>query len=82
MWLVLYLILDEPMPYMIVSLRHLRKARKVSVEVMLLYVGNAEGYKYQRHDLREEVSLSIEVVTLIPPEGMYFSQVRTLLDDL
>ena len=69
MWLILHPIPDKLMPYMVVSLRHLRKARKVSVEVMPLHIGNAEGYKHWRHVLRKEASLSMEVVTLVPPKG-------------
>ena len=73
---------DEPTLYVVVSPRHLGKARKVSVEVVPLYVSDAEGYKYRRHVLREEVSLSVKVVTLVPPKGTCPSQVRTLSDDL
>ena len=46
MRLVLYPIPDKPMLYVVVSLRHLRKAGKVSVEVMPMHVSNTEGYKY------------------------------------
>jgi hypothetical protein len=82
MWLVLYLIPDEPTPYVVISPRHLGKAGKVSVEVMPLHVSDAEDYKYRRHILREEASLSVEVVTLVPPKGTCPGQVRTLSDDL
>jgi hypothetical protein len=82
MWLVLYSIPDEFTPYMVISLGHLRKTRKVSMKVMPLHIGNTEGYKYWRHILREEASLSMEVVTLIPPKGTCSSQIRTLSDNL
>ena len=82
MRLVLYPIPDEPTPYVVVGPRHLRKAGKVSVEVVPLHVGNAEGYEYRRHVLREEASLSMEVVALVPPKGTCPGQVRTLSDDL
>jgi hypothetical protein len=82
MWLVLYPIPDKFIPYMVISLKYLRKARKVFVEVMLLHIGNTEGYKYWRHILREEASLSIEVVTLASLKGTCSSQVRILSKDL
>ena len=81
-WLVLYLIPDELTLNIVISLRHLGKARKVSVEVVPLHVGDAEGYKYWRHVPREEAGLSVEVVTLVPPKGMCSGQVRILSDDL
>jgi hypothetical protein len=39
MWLVLHPIPDELMPYVVVSLRHLRKARKVPVKVIVTNLG-------------------------------------------
>jgi hypothetical protein len=62
-------------PYVVVSLRHLRKARKVSVKVMPLYIGSTKGYEDQRHVLGEESGLSIEVTSLISPKGTCSGQI-------
>jgi hypothetical protein len=67
---------------MVISLRYLGKAGKVSVEVMPLYVSNAKGYKYWKHVLKKKVSLSMKVVTLVPLKEICSSQVRILLNNL
>jgi hypothetical protein len=75
MWLVLHPIPDELTPYVVVSLRHLRKAGKVPVKVMPLHISSTKGYEDRRHVLREEVGLSMEVTTLIPPKGTCSGQI-------
>jgi hypothetical protein len=82
MWLVLYPIPDELTPYMVVSLRYLRKVGKVSVEVMPLHISHTKSYEYWRHILREEVSLSVKITTLVSLKGVCSSQITTLLDNL
>ena len=82
MRLVLHPIPDELTPNMVVSLGHLRKAGKVSVEVVPLHIGHTKGYEYRRHIPREEASLSMEMTTLVPPKGTCSRQTRTLPDDL
>jgi hypothetical protein len=71
MWLVLHPIPDELTLYGVISLKHLGKARKVSVKVMLLHIGCTKSYEDRRHVLGEEAGLSMEVTTLIPPKGVY-----------
>ena len=68
-WLVLHLIPDELTPHGVISLKHLGKARKVSVKVMPLHIGSTKSYEDRRHVLGEEAGLSMEVTTLIPPKG-------------
>jgi hypothetical protein len=70
------------MPHSIISPRHLRPTRKVSVKVLPLHVGSAKGYKDRRHILRKETGLGVKVTTLIPPEWMCPYESRTLPDDL
>ena len=82
MWLVLYPIPDELTLYMVVSLRYLGKAGKVSVEVMPLHISYTKSYEYWRHILREEASLSMKMTTLVPLKGACSSQIRTLSDNL
>ena len=82
MRLVLHPIPDELTPNMVVSLGHLRKAGKVSVEVVPLHIGHTKGYEYRRHILREEASLSMKMTTLVPLKGACSSQIRTLSDNL
>ena len=70
MWLVLYPILDKLTSHVVVGLSYLGPARKVSEKVLPLHVGIAESYEDRRHVSKQEVSLSMEVVTLVPPKGM------------
>jgi hypothetical protein len=81
-WLVLHPIPDEFTSYCITSLRYLRPAGKVSVKILPLHVSITEGYEDRGHVMRQETSLGIEVITLIPPEKTRPSQIRTLSDDL
>src|SRR5580692_6324678 len=82
MWLVLYPIPDEPTPYGVTRLRHLRPAWEVSMKVMPLHVRGAKGQENWRHVLGEEASLSMEVTALVLPERTCPCQIRTLSDDL
>jgi hypothetical protein len=75
MWLVLHPIPDELMLYVVVSLRHLRKARKVPVKIMPLHIGSTKGYEDWRHVLGEEAGLSMEVTTLISSKVTCSSQI-------
>jgi hypothetical protein len=82
MWLVLYPIPNKLILYRVISLRYLRPARKVSVKFLPLHIGIAKDYEDRRPVLRQEVSLGIEVTTLISPKWMCSCQTGTLSDDL
>jgi hypothetical protein len=63
----------DPVPnkytsYTIIRSSHVQKAREVSVEVLLLYISRAKGYKNRRYARREKAGLGLQVVALISPK--------------
>ncbi len=82
MRVVLHPFLDELETDRISRTDHALPARKVTVEVLPLYICRAKRDKDGRRILREEAGLAGQAITLVTPERAGAGQIRPLTDDL